>query len=133
MRASVCTHSCLTLCDPWTVACQIPLSVGFSRQRQRSGLPFPSPGDLPDRGLNPSLLHLLHWQVGSLPAEPLIDQSPCDFLELWASVFSLLLQNCGPGWHLPGSWGGRQIGSLTLEVELRLSCLAKMIKERFLE
>ena len=133
MHASVCTRLCPTLCDPWTVACQTSLSVGFSRQEQRSGLPFPSPGDLPDWGLNPSLLHLLHWQVGFLAAEPLAYRSPCDFLELWASVFSLLLQNCGTRWHLPGSQGERQIGSLTLEVELRLSCLAKMIKERFLE
>ena len=35
-------------CDPWTVAHQPPLSVGFSRQEYWSGLPFPSPGDLPD-------------------------------------------------------------------------------------
>ena len=32
----------------WTVACQAPLSVGFSRQEYWSGLPWPSPGDLPD-------------------------------------------------------------------------------------
>ena len=32
----------------WTVARQAPLSMGFSRQEYRSGLPFPSPGDLPD-------------------------------------------------------------------------------------
>ena len=33
-----------TLCDPWTAACQAPLSMGFSRQEYWSGLPFPSPG-----------------------------------------------------------------------------------------
>ena len=37
------TQSCPTLCDPWTVAHQAPLSVGFSRQEYQSGLPFPSP------------------------------------------------------------------------------------------
>ena len=37
-----------------------PLSLGFPGQEYRSGLPFPSPGDLPDRGLNPCLLH---WQA----------------------------------------------------------------------
>ena len=42
---------CLTLCDPWTVAHQAPLSMGFSRQEYWSGLPFPSPGDLPDPGI----------------------------------------------------------------------------------
>ena len=36
---------------PWTVARQAPLSMGFSRQEPWSGLPFPSPGDLPDPGI----------------------------------------------------------------------------------
>jgi len=36
---------------PWTVAHQDPLSMGFSRQEYWSGLPFPSPGDLPDPGI----------------------------------------------------------------------------------
>ena len=39
--------SCPTLASPWTVACQAPLSMEFSRQEYWSGLPFPSPGDLP--------------------------------------------------------------------------------------
>ena len=42
---------------PWTVACQAPLSARFSRQEYWSGLPFPSPGDLPDPGSNLGLLH----------------------------------------------------------------------------
>ena len=46
-------QSCLTLVFPWTVACQAPLSVEFSRQEYLSGLPFPSPGDLPDPGIKP--------------------------------------------------------------------------------
>ena len=41
------------LCDPWTVAQQAPPSMGFSRQEYWSGLPFPSPGDLPDPGIKP--------------------------------------------------------------------------------
>ena len=41
---------------PWTVAYQVPLSVGFSRQEYWSGLPFPSPGDLPNPGIEPSSL-----------------------------------------------------------------------------
>ena len=39
---------------PWTVACQTPLSMGFSRQEYWSGLPSPSPGDLPDPGIRPT-------------------------------------------------------------------------------
>ena len=38
---------------PWTVARQTPLSMGFSRQEYWSGLPFPSPGDLPNPGIEP--------------------------------------------------------------------------------
>ena len=38
----------------WTVPCQAPLSLGFSRQEYWSGLPFPSPGDLPDPGIEPT-------------------------------------------------------------------------------
>ena len=49
--------------NPWTVARQTPLSVKFSRQEYRSGLPFPPPGGL----ANPQLLYLLHQQLDSLP------------------------------------------------------------------
>ena len=52
---------------PWTVACQAPLSMGFSRQEYWSGLPFPPPGDLPDPGIEPCLLHFLHWQAEFSP------------------------------------------------------------------
>ena len=41
---------------PWTVACQAPLSVGFSRQEYRIGLPFPPPGHLPDPSIEPTSL-----------------------------------------------------------------------------
>ena len=49
------TQSCPTLCDPWTVAHQASPSMGFSRQEYWSGLPFPSPGDLPDPGIKPTI------------------------------------------------------------------------------
>ena len=42
-----------TLCKPWTAAYQAPPSMGFSRQEYWSGLPFPSPGDLPNPGIEP--------------------------------------------------------------------------------
>ena len=54
----------------WTVASQAPLSVEFSRQKYWSGLPFPSPQNLPDPGIKPTSLAVLHWQADSLPAEP---------------------------------------------------------------
>ena len=52
---------------PWTVVCQVPLSMEFSRQEYWSGLPFPSPGDLPDPGMEPGSPEL---QADSLPPEP---------------------------------------------------------------
>ena len=52
---------------PWTVAYQAPLSMGFSRQECWSGLPFPSPGDLPDPGIEPGSPTL---QANVLPSEP---------------------------------------------------------------
>ena len=48
-------QSCRTLCDPMDCS-QAPLSVGFSRQEYWSGLPCPSPGDLPDSGTEPTSL-----------------------------------------------------------------------------
>ena len=50
--------SCPTLGTPRTVACQVPLSMGFSRQEDWIGLPFPSPDDLPNTGIEPGSLAL---------------------------------------------------------------------------
>ena len=58
--------SCLTLLTPWTIALQAP-SMRFSRQEYWSGLPFPSPGDLPDPGIEPRSPVL---QADALPSEP---------------------------------------------------------------
>ena len=60
-----CVHakslqSCPTLCNPWTVAHQATLSMGFSRQEYWSGLACPPPGDLPDPGINQCLLWIQH-------------------------------------------------------------------------
>ena len=52
---------------PWTVAYQASPSMGFSRQEYWSGLPFPSPGDLPNPGIEPGSLAL---QTDTLPSEP---------------------------------------------------------------
>ena len=52
---------------PWTIACQAPLSMEFSRQEYWSVLPFPTPGDHPDLEIECTSLHLLHWQAHSLP------------------------------------------------------------------
>ena len=67
MSLSEVAQSCPTLCDPWTVAHQAPPSMGFSRQEYWSGLPFPSPGDLPDPGIEPRSPTL---QADTLTSEP---------------------------------------------------------------
>ena len=66
-----CVLSSLSLvrlfATPWVIACQAPLSIGFSRQEYWSGLPCPLPGDLPNPGIKPRSPIL---QANSLPSEP---------------------------------------------------------------
>ena len=56
-RAVCCVLSCFShvwlYVTPWTIAHKVPLSIGFSKQEYWSGLPFPSPGNLPDSGIKP--------------------------------------------------------------------------------
>ena len=61
------TKLCLTLATSWTVAHQVPLSMGFPRQEYWNGLPLPSPRDLPDPGIKHGSPEL---QADSLPIEP---------------------------------------------------------------
>ena len=61
------TQSQPTLCNPRTVACQAPPSMEFLRQEYWSGLPFPSPGDLPNPGIEPGSPSL---QADYLSSEP---------------------------------------------------------------
>ena len=85
-RANSCVCVCVCACShahalshvqlfatPWTVARQAPLSMEFSRQEYRTGLPFPPPGDLP------------HWQAASLPlappGKPILHGAPYTYLK----------------------------------------------------
>ena len=77
---------------PWTVAHQAPLSMGFSRQEYWSGLPYPSPGDLPVPGVESESLH---WQAGSLPLAP--PGKPIKFLSRFSRV-----RPCVRLWDSPG-------------------------------
>ena len=72
-KKKVKSHSCVQLfATPWTVHYQIPLSMEFSRQEYWSGLPFPSPGDLPNPGIEPKSPAL---QADTLPSEPTMNTS----------------------------------------------------------
>ena len=63
---------------PWTVAYQAPLSMGFSRQQYWSGLPFLSPGDLPNSGIEPG--------SPALQADSLLSEPPGKPMELFLMV-----------------------------------------------
>ena len=65
---------------PWTVGYQAPLSMGFSRQEYWSGLPFPSPGDLPDPGIEP---RSPAFQADALTSEPPGKHQRIDAFKLW--------------------------------------------------
>ena len=50
----ILSHWVVWLATPWTIACQVPLPMGFSSQEYWSRLPFPSPGDIPNPGIEPA-------------------------------------------------------------------------------
>ena len=84
------SQSCLSLCDPIEAgSCQAPPSMEFSRQEYWSGLPFPSPGGLPDPGI----------ETGSpamqADAQMLYDLSHQGSPERNLSTRELMLLNCG--------------------------------------
>ena len=113
-----CVLSCVLLfAVPWTVAHQAPLSTGFSRQKYWSGLPFPTPGDLLDPGIEPESFVPPTLQADSLPLRDL--GSP----RVWEGR---AMQVASPRWQ--DRWGGNmslQLGNIfkaeLKEVALELS------------
>ena len=106
--------SCVLLfATPWTVTHQAPLYMQISRQEYWSGWPWPTPGDLPDPGIEPTFLCLLHWQADSLPLSHMGGPQ-------YSSVLCLVTQSCltlcnpmdysPPGSSLQGDSVGRNIG-----------------------
>ena len=88
VKVKVKSLSCVQLfATAWTVAYQAPLSMEFSRQEYWSGLPFPSPGDLPDPGTetrSPAL------QADTLPSEPPLDLKGSSYTLLWPERWNSL-------------------------------------------
>ena len=97
---------------PWTVAYQAPLSMGFYRQEYWSGLPFPSPGDLPDSGIK---LRSPTLQANSLSSEP--PRKPTMLLLLLLQSHVSCVQLCATPWteahHAPLSLGFSRLEQLT--------------------
>ena len=87
--------------NPWTVAYQAHPSMGFFRQEDWSGLPFPSPGDLPDPEIEPGSSAL---QADTLPSE-----TPGKPQEYWSGLL------CPPSGDLPNP--GIKLGCLTLQAD----------------
>ena len=73
---------------PWTVVYQAPQSTEFSRQEYWSGLPFPSPGDLPNRGIEPGSPCL---QADILPSEPPGKRSSVIFFQYSFMLLSIMV------------------------------------------
>ena len=84
----------------WTIACQIPLSMGFPRQQYWDGLPCPSPGDLLDSGMEPGSPAL---QANSLLSEP-----PGKYIHVWTqfvhSCKYLSLSHLEVWWWMMMTW-----------------------------
>ena len=86
---------------PWTVACQAPLSMEFPRQEYWSGLPFPSPGDLPNPGIKPVSPELTD---GFFPTEPPGKSKILDFVaNQWGFSFHHLVTLECTAWARLGS------------------------------
>ena len=89
-------------CSLWTMDSSLPgspLSWGFYRQGLRSGLLLPTPGDLPDPGINLGLFHFLHWRADSLPLHHL--GKPCTCVYSWVSVYTRINHAQEPGKVVP--------------------------------
>ena len=86
----MCFHNlllCLVMSDSSQTVVPASVSMEFCRQKYWIGLPFPLPGDLPNPGIEPSLLSLLCWQVDSLPLRHLLAKSKSDPITTLFRVF----------------------------------------------
>ena len=89
-------HACSDSATLWTVASQVPLTIGFSRQEFWSGLPFPIPRDLSDPGVDLHLWSLLHWQIDFLGKLPLTVKDRED----WHAA----VHGAAKSWTQPSDW-----------------------------
>ena len=118
--------SCVQLfAAPWTVACQIPVPVKFSRQDYWSGVSFTTPGDLPNSGLELRSL-LLHWQADSLPPVP--PAVAINAPKIWASQNDEGLFSAHA--MCPGATGGSSAPCHLLAHRLKKQCLLQLFAEK---
>ena len=80
------TQSCPIFVTPWTVARQAPLTMGFPKQEYCSGLPFPSPGDLPDPGIELTSLTSPALTSGFFTTSFTQETHECLLLPIWSAA-----------------------------------------------
>ena len=106
LPGEVVVFTCSIMSDSatsWTIAHQSPLSLGFPRQEYWSGLPFLSPGDVPDPGIEPTSPA---WQADSFPVEPHgKPHGRCVLRDIWQGVGGSGYGAGGTGLAHP--WGGQ--------------------------
>ena len=97
---------------PWTVALQAPLSMGFPRQEHWSGLPFPSPGDLPDSRIKPVSLALAGgFFITEPPGKPKFPVRSAIFhfiRDAEKRTFNMTLKKCLHLWKTCPEVGGHE-------------------------
>ena len=92
---------------PWTVVFQAPLFPGFSREEYWRGCQFLLQGIFPTQGSNPHLLHLLYWQVDSLPLSHLGSPKASSFKSkavFFSTVVSKLMDTDMQKWYRLNTW-----------------------------
>ena len=100
LRALLLFSSFSYVATPWTVAHQAPLSMGFPRQEYWSGLPFSSPGDLPDPGIKPASPPLAGgFLTTEPPGKPNTESEGLLFIFIWVDQ---MLSHC-PAHPVPAS------------------------------
>ena len=138
MCVCVCVCACACVCarplssiwlfaTPWTVPCQAPLSTGFLSQEYWSRLLFSTPGDLPDPGIEPMSLRLLHWPVDSLPlhrlGSPFCTRGDSKYLRLYG-LHGLCCNNSTAvvGWKWPQTICKRMGVATFKQIFMMLKC-----------
>ena len=122
----------ISFATPWTVGHQVPPSMGFPRQEYCSGLPFPSPGDLPDPGVKPAFLESAVLHVDSLPLshlEALIGKyriiKHSNWLALKINIMFLVISNSDIRWIGVNWWQYTALKSKSSIMLLQKSLIEK--------
>ena len=79
----------IALCNPWTLACQAPLPMEFSRQEFWGGVPFPTPWDLPNSGIEPASLVPPAWAGRFFTTDPVLETMIAEERKIGAGYYRI--------------------------------------------